>query len=107
MVKLNRLIEQIIKKCSQEQLKNVIGKVNGFSTDFFHAIKQVSVNNSRSYNRDELVAFDCSLLFTLDDRVADSVAAVSEGHNKNLKKIQNNYKVKIANFGNSNKGPSL
>ena len=101
-MKLSKLIEKIINYCTKEELEAFVEKNEDFFTRFYPSIQSINMENSRIYNKNEMIGFECQILFQIENKVPGVVDASSKVNQKNLKRMQKKYETKIANYGRPN-----
>ncbi len=106
-MKLSKLVENIIDFCTKEDLESFVGKNDDFFTRFYPSIQSINMENNRIYNKNELIGFECQILFRIENKVPGVVESSSKVNQKNLKRMQKKYETKIANYGRPNEPLNL
>ena len=106
-MKLSKLVEKILDFCTKEDLEAFVEKNQDFFTRFYPSIQSINMQNNRIYNKNELIGFECQILFHIENKLPGAVETSSKANQKNLKRMQKKYETKIANYGRPNESLNL
>jgi hypothetical protein len=73
----------------------------------FKTIKTLRFDNKFGYNKNEHVAFECKMIIEMNKIRNGVIEELGRLYDRDIKRINNYYETKIANFGKMNKNISV